>query len=309
MIEFKHTPVLLNECLDSLNIKSNGIYVDGTFGGGGHSSEILKRLTTGKLIGIDKDQVAISNAKEKFSKNENLILVHNDFKNYVKILNELGITKVDGILLDLGVSSYQLDTENRGFSYRFDSDLDMRMDQSQSLTAKFVVNNYTKAELEKILFTYGEEPYAKKIVAEIIKQREIKEISTTKELVDIIEKVVPKKFGNRSVSTKTFQAIRIEVNKELEGLYDVLMQMIDSLNIGGRLAVITFHSLEDRIVKSVFKLRSTDCICDKSSPICICNHKAEVKNITKKPITASELELEDNKRSSSAKLRVVEKIL
>lgn len=306
MIEFKHTPVLLNECLDSLNIKSNGIYVDGTFGGGGHSSEILKRLTTGKLIGIDKDQVAISNAKEKFRKYENLILVHSDFKNYVKILNQLGISKVDGILLDLGVSSYQLDTENRGFSYRFDSDLDMRMDQSQSLTAKFVVNNYTKAELEKILFTYGEEPYAKKIVAEIIKQREIKEISTTKELVDIIEKAVPKKFGNRSVSTKTFQAIRIEVNKELEVFESALKDAIDMLNIDGRLCVITFHSLEDKICKDIFKKNSEINKVFRGLPNIPYEYLPKLEIIKK--ITPSATELDNNNRSRSATLRIARKI-
>ena len=212
-------------------------------------------------------------------------------------------------MLDLGVSSYQLDTADRGFSYRFDADLDMRMDQSQPLTAKVVVNTYSKEALEKILFNYGEEPFAKKIVAEILKARQIKPIETTKQLVEIIEKAVPKKFGNRSVSTKTFQAIRIEVNKELEGLFEVLEDMIEKLNVGGRLAVITFHSLEDRIVKSVFKKHSMDCICDKSSPVCVCNHRAEVELVNKKPIIANSEELNNNKRSSSAKLRVVEKII
>ena len=309
MEEFKHTPVLLNECLDGLNINPEGIYVDGTFGGGGHSSEILKKLTTGKLIGIDKDLVAINNAKEKYGDNPKLVIVHDDFKNFKNIIKNLGISKVDGILLDLGVSSYQLDTANRGFSYRFDSDLDMRMNQDQDLTAKIVVNSYSKEDLEKILFNYGEEPFAKKIVAQIIKRRQEKEIQTTKELVEIIESAVFKKYANRSVSTKTFQAIRIEVNKELEGLFEVLEDMINSLNVGGRLAVITFHSLEDRIVKNVFKKHSSNCICDKSSPICVCNHKAEVELVNKKPIIASSEELKDNKRSSSAKLRVVEKII
>ena len=308
MEEFNHTPVLLNECLEALNIKPNGIYVDGTFGGGGHSSNILEKLKNGRLIGIDKDEVAINNAMEKFSGNSKLTLVHRDFKNFKQIINELGINKVDGVLLDLGVSSYQLDTANRGFSYRFDAELDMRMDRSQDLDAKKVVNTYSKEQLENILFNYGEEPYAKKIVAEIIKARQIKPIEKTLELVSIIEKAVPKKMPNRSVSTKTFQAIRIEVNHELEDLDKVLNDIIDSLNPEGRLAVITFHSLEDRIVKNVFKLRASDCICDKNAPVCVCNHKAEVKAISKKPIIASNSELKNNKRSSSAKLRVVEKI-
>lgn len=309
MEAFNHTPVLLNECLEGLNIKPNGTYVDGTFGGGGHSSKILEKLEDGKLIGIDKDDFAIQNAKAKYSEHQNLIIVHDDFKNFKNIMNNLNISKVDGILLDLGVSSYQLDTADRGFSYRFDADLDMRMDQSQPLTAKVVVNTYSKEALEKILFNYGEEPFAKKIVAEILKARQIKPIETTKQLVEIIEKAVPKKFGNRSVSTKTFQAIRIEVNKELEGLFEVLEDMIEKLNVGGRLAVITFHSLEDRIVKSVFKKHSMDCICDKSSPVCVCNHRAEVELVNKKPIIANSEELNNNKRSSSAKLRVVEKII
>ncbi len=308
MEAFNHTPVLLDECLEGLNIKPTGIYVDGTFGGGGHSSQILKAIKTGKLIGIDKDTFAIQNAKAKYKDCNNLIMVHDDFKNFKNIMKELNIENVDGVLLDLGVSSYQLDTASRGFSYRFDADLDMRMNQDQNLTARDVVNTYSKEKLENILFNYGEEPFAKKIVAEIIKSRQLKPIETTKELVEIIEKAVPKKFGNRSVSTKTFQAIRIEVNSELDGLFEVLEDMIKSLNVGGRLAVITFHSLEDRIVKNVFKKHATDCWCDKSVPVCVCNHKAEVELVNKKPIIAGNKELTNNKRSSSAKLRVVEKI-
>lgn len=307
---FKHTPVLLDECLDGLSIKPDGIYVDGTLGGGGHSEEILKRLTTGRLIAFDKDDDALSSTGKKLEKyGDKLTLVRSDFKNMFAKVQELGVEKVDGILLDLGVSSYQLDTPERGFSYRFDARLDMRMDKTAKLSAYEVVNNYSKEDLIRILYTYGEENFAKAIVGKILDARQEKNIETTGELVALIESAIPRKFwGKGSVAKKTFQAIRIEVNGELEGLDTAINEMIDLLSKEGRIAIITFHSLEDRIVKQVFKLRSTDCICDKSIPICVCNHKKDVILVNKKPIEASKEELVNNKRSSSAKLRVLEKL-
>ena len=247
---------MLNECIEGLAIKPNGIYVDGTFGGGGHSSQILARLTTGKLIAIDKDNTALSVGKERFGSNPNLILVKNDFKNIVEVLDELGIEQIDGVLLDLGVSSYQLDTADRGFSYRFDASLDMRMDQDNPFSAYDIVNDYSEAELAEIFFKYGEEPMARKVARQIIEQRKNKPIETTGELVNIVEKVIFKKKGSNPC-TKIFQAIRIEVNSELERLDKAINSMIDRLSSGGRIAIITFHSLEDRIVKTVFKQRSS----------------------------------------------------
>ena len=294
---FKHTPVMLWECIAGLNIKQNGVYVDGTLGGAGHSTEIVKKLTSGKLIAIDKDNEALTYSKEKLKNYSNVIFVKSDFKNFKNILADLKISGVDGVLLDLGVSSHQIDTPNRGFSYRFNGELDMRMDQNQVLTAKQIVNTYSEADLARIIYTYGEESFSRLIAKQIVKEREI------------IEKVIPKKFQvGGSVCKKTFQALRIEVNGELNNLDVVLLDMVNALNKGGRLCVITFHSLEDRIVKNVFKELSTDCICDKSVPICVCNHKAQVKLINKKPILATNTELEINKRSASAKLRIVEKI-
>ena len=271
-INFNHTPIMLTECIEGLNIKPDGIYVDGTFGGGGHSSKILERLTTGKLIAIDKDPVALEVGRQRLGDNPNIIFVKNDFKNFVEILDGLGIDNIDGVLLDLGVSSYQLDTAERGFSYRFDAPLDMRMDTDNSFSAYNVVNEYSEKELSEILFRYGEEPFARKIAHEIVATRKLNPIKTTKQLADIIEKVVFKKKG-ANPCTKTFQAIRIEVNSELERLDSVINSMIDKLKSGGRIAIITFHSLEDRIVKTVFKNRSSECICDKSFPVCICGHK------------------------------------
>lgn len=307
---FKHTPVLLNECLSALNIKPDGIYVDGTLGGGGHSGEILKRLTTGRLIAFDKDDDALASTSQKLSKfGDKITYVKDDFKNMAEKVKSMGIEGVDGILLDLGVSSYQLDNAERGFSYRFDSRLDMRMDKTASLDAYDVVNTYSKEELIRILYNYGEESFAKAIVNKIIEARNEKAIETTGELTRLIENAIPKKFwGRGSVAKKTFQAIRIEVNHELEGLDKAINQMIDLLSPSGRLAIITFHSLEDRIVKNVFKERSTNCICDKSIPFCVCNHKADVILVNKKPIEAGKEELEKNSRSSSAKLRVIQKI-
>ena len=307
---FKHTPVLLIECLSALNIKPDGIYVDGTLGGGGHSGEILKRLTTGRLIAFDKDDDALASTSQKLSKfGDKITYVKDDFKNMAEKVKSMGIEGVDGILLDLGVSSYQLDNAERGFSYRFDSRLDMRMDKTASLDAYDVVNTYSKEDLIRILYNYGEESFAKAIVNKIIEARNEKAIETTGELTRLIENAIPKKFwGRGSVAKKTFQAIRIEVNHELEGLDKAINQMIDLLSPSGRLAIITFHSLEDRIVKNVFKERSTNCICDKSIPFCVCNHKADVILVNKKPIEAGKEELEKNSRSSSAKLRVIQKI-
>ena len=306
---FKHTPIMLNECIDGLNIKPNGIYVDGTLGGAGHSSVIVSKLTTGKLIGIDKDDDALNSSKERLKDYDNVIFVKSDFKKFKSIMENLEIEKVDGILLDLGVSSYQIDTAERGFSYRFNGKLDMRMDKTQSLSAYEVVNNYPVEKLTEILFKYGEEQNSKKIAREIERVRKIKPIETTDELVSIVESCYPKKFYTGvGVCKKTFQAIRIEVNNELGDLDTVITDMVNSLNPGGRLAIITFHSLEDRIVKLKFKELSTDCICDKNVPICTCHHKAEIKLVNKKPIEASDKEQKENRRSLSAKLRIVEKI-
>lgn len=306
---FQHTPVLLEECLTGLNINPEGIYVDGTLGGGGHSGEILKRLTTGKLYAFDKDDDALSSTKQKLAEfKDKVVFIKSDFKEMYNVLKDMGVDSVDGILLDLGVSSYQIDTPERGFSYRFDGFLDMRMDKSSELTAYTVVNTYSREDLLRILYNYGEESFAKLIVDKIIKAREEKVIKTTNELVEIVESAIPKKFwGKGSVAKKTFQAIRIEVNGELDGLDKAIDKMIDLLSSKGRIAIITFHSLEDRIVKQVFKVRSTNCVCDKSLPFCICNHKADACLVNKKPIEASKEELENNKRSSSAKLRVLEK--
>lgn len=307
--KFEHTSVMLNECIDGLNIIPDGIYVDGTLGGGGHSEEILKRLTTGKLIAFDKDDDALMSTGEKLKGyGDKIIYIKSDFKNMYEKVHELGFQQVNGILLDLGVSSYQIDTAERGFSYRFDGRLDMRMDRTAKLSAYEVVNNYSSEDLIRILYNYGEENFAKSIINKIIEARKVKEIKTTGELVALIESAIPKKFwGKGSVAKKTFQAIRIEVNGELDGLDVAINKMVDLLAPAGRLAIITFHSLEDRIVKQVFKERATDCICDKTIPICVCNHKSDVVLVNKKPIVATKEELDNNKRSSSAKLRVIEK--
>ncbi len=304
--QFKHTPVLLKEVIEALNIKGDGIYVDGTFGGGGHSSKILESLKSGRLIAIDKDDDALAFGYEKFSASNNVTFVKSDFKQIESILEELNIDAVDGILLDLGVSSYQLDTAERGFSFRHDAKLDMRMDQTKNLDAYEVVNKFDENRLIKIFFEYGEEPKTKNIVRAIAKNRKIKPIETTRQLVDIITSVVP--FNNLTTIARIFQAIRIEVNEELDYLEQCLKQMVNKLKKGGRLAVITFHSLEDRIVKNTFKALSLNCICDKKIPICICNNKAEIIIINKKPIIPTQEELNKNPRSSSAKLRVIEKI-
>ena len=311
-MEFKHIPVMLYECIDGLNIKPDGVYVDCTLGGAGHSLEIAKRLSSnGTLICIDKDIEAINASKQRLQGQQpNIIFVNDDFKNFQNIISQCGYEKVDGVLIDLGVSSYQIDNGERGFSYRFDAPLDMRMNKSQSLSADTVVNEYSYEQIVKILFEYGEESFAKSIARNIIKERETKKIETTLQLVKIIEKSVPAKVLHKggSVAKKTFQAIRIEVNGELEDLDRVLNQMINSLNIGGRLVVLTFHSLEDRIVKNVFKDNATGCICPKELPICVCHHKEAIKLVNKKPIIATNEELKNNSRSTSAKLRIAEKV-
>ena len=309
-MEFKHISVLKQESINGLNIKPNGIYVDCTLGGGGHSLEIAKKIKNGKLICIDKDDDALNFAKEKLKDYyDKIIFVKDNFVNIDKILDELDIDKVDGILADLGVSSYQLDTANRGFSFKQDSRLDMRMDKNQSLDAEYVINNYSENELSRILYTYGEEKNARQIARKIVNIREKKPITTTFQLRDIIVSSYPPKFQNKaSLCNKAFQAIRIEVNNELKDLELAIEKMLSRLKNCGRICIITFHPLEDRIVKSAFKLHSTDCICPPRIPKCVCNHKADIKLITKHPIVPSDSELANNSRSASAKLRIAEKL-
>ncbi len=310
-MEFKHIPVLLDDVIAGLNIKSDGIYVDCTMGGGGHSSAILEKLSKdGRLIGFDKDMDAVKVCKEKFKNYQNVTVVHSDFKRAPLVLQEMGICAIDGFLIDLGVSSYQIDNGERGFSISNDGRLDMRMDREQELDAYYVVNHYSKEELLRILYQYGEESKARKIVENILNARKIKPIVTTGQLKAIIEDSFPKSvvYGKGGVSKKTFQAIRIEVNGELDGLKNLLDEMIGLLKSGGRGAVISFHSLEDRIVKDTFKLASTDCICPPKTPICICHHKKSAILVNRKPIIAQNQEIKANSRSTSAKLRVIEKI-
>lgn len=310
-MEFKHLPVMPTECIEGLNIKEKGIYFDGTLGGGGHSFEIARRLMGGKLVATDLDPEAIAAARERLARfGDTFIPVNDNFKNFRKVLDDLGIDKVDGILLDLGVSSYQLDNRERGFSYlSADAELDMRMNPNQALTAKQVVNEYPEEDLAYILSAYGEERFASKIAAAIAKKRAEREIRTAGELVQIVIDSIPAKFQHDGHPAKrTFQAIRIEVNGELDGLKECIFSMVRSLKTGGRIAVITFHSLEDRIVKQCFKELETACICDKRLPVCVCGKKKEIEVLTKKPITASREESESNARSKSAKLRIAEKI-
>ncbi len=312
-MEFGHKPVMLDECMEGLAVKPDGIYVDCTLGGGGHSLEIAKRLTDGgKLIAIDKDADALKFASERLKDyKDKITFVKSDFKNAAKVLDDLNIDKVDGVLMDLGVSSWQIDNFDRGFSYRSrDSRLDMRMDAEQSLSAYEVVNDYGEEQLYKIIRDYGEENFAKKIAFNICKYRQVKPIETTGELIDVIERSMPPKsrFASGHPAKRTFQAIRIEVNAELDGLDGFLEEITDRLKVGGRIAVITFHSLEDRIVKQKFKWLEKDCICPPKTPICICGKVAKLKLITNKPIVAGETEKKENSRSQSAKLRVAEKI-
>ena len=308
-MEFKHKPVMLEECLQGLNIQPNGIYVDGTLGGAGHSKEIAKQLSNdGLLIGIDRDEEALQAARENLKTFSNVKYVHDNHDNIKNILNELNIDKVNGILLDLGVSSYQLDERNRGFSYLGESILDMRMDKTQKLTAEIVINQYEEQELAKIIYEYGEERFSKQIARNICKTREEHPIKTTKELVEIIEKSIPKSKQNDGHPAKrTFQAIRIEVNDEIKPLYQTIRDWIDCLATEGRLCVITFHSLEDRAVKNAFIEAKGKCTCPSDLPYCVCGAKSLGKIITKKPITATEEELKENSRSKSAKLRIFEK--
>ena len=301
---FKHTPVMLEECITGLNIKKNGVYVDGTLGGAGHSSEIVKGLTSGRLIAIDKDDNALNFSKQKLSNFSNVVFVKSDFKNFKTIINNLQIDGVDGILLDLGVSSHQIDTADRGFSYRFDGELDMRMDQTQTLTAKYVVNNYTESDLARIIYTYGEESFSRLIAKEICKQRKLKPIETTMQLKELIERVIPKKFqGGGSCCKKTFQALRIEVNQEMEALKEMLLSAMEMLRPGGRLVVITYHSLEDRMVKNIMK---TGNIEGKTIQDFYGNSQTPFK-LVNKVIIASDDEVKRNPRSRSAKLRIAEK--
>ena len=310
-MEFNHYSVLLNETIENLNIKPDGIYVDGTLGGGGHSLEICKRLGKGgRLIGIDQDADAIQAATERLSDyKEHVTIVRSNYSDMVNVLKNLGIQKVDGIVLDLGVSSFQLDTPERGFTYRSeDAPLDMRMDDRQALTAKNIVNEYSEKELFRIIRDYGEDKFAKNIAKHIVNARQEKTIETTGDLNKIIRAAIPMKMQqNAHPSKKTFQAIRIELNHELDVLKDNLDEMIDLLNDEGRLCIITFHSLEDRIVKVNFKKNEDPCTCPRNFPVCVCGNKSKGKVVSRKPILPSEEELEINSRSKSAKLRVFEK--
>lgn len=310
-VEFHHVSVLLNECIEGLNIKENGIYVDGTLGGAGHSSEIVKRLKTGRLIGIDQDTDAINAATKRLEPyKDRVTLVHDNFSNVKAVFAQLGIEKADGFLLDIGVSSHQLDEAERGFSYMQDAPLDMRMNSESDFSAYNVVNEYSEDELNNVIFKYGEERWAKRIAQFIVEARKQKPIETTFELVDIIKKAVPKgaRKDGPHPAKRTFQAIRIEVNGELEILEKTIDDMTELLNPGGRLCIITFHSLEDRIVKNAFRKQENPCTCPPEFPVCVCGKKPLAKVITRKPILPSEEELEENHRSRSAKLRILERI-
>ena len=309
-MEFNHYSVLLNETIDGLNIKPDGIYVDGTLGGGGHAYEVCRRLgEKGSIVGIDQDAAAIEAASARLKDfGEKVTIVRSNYCDMKSKLHELGIDKVDGIVLDLGVSSYQLDTAERGFSYREDAPLDMRMDTRQKMTARDIVNDYTEADLYRVIRDYGEDKFAKNIAKHIVQARAVKPVETTAELSEIIRASIPMKFQKKSghPAKRTFQAIRIELNRELDVLRDSLDDMIDLLNPGGRLCIITFHSLEDRIVKSAFRKNENPCTCPPDFPVCVCGKKSKGSIITKKPILPSEEELEYNSRSKSAKLRIFE---
>ncbi len=311
-MEFQHCSVLPDECMAYLNIKSDGIYVDGTLGGGGHALLVLQRLSeNGRLIGIDRDAAAIEAAGKRLSDyGDRLTIVRNNYTCIRDILDELKIERVDGILLDLGVSSYQLDAQERGFSYRFDTPLDMRMDQRQSKTARDIVNTYSEERLCRIIRDYGEERYAKNIARNLAEARSKAPVETTGQLVEIIRRSIPVKaqVSGGHPAKRTFQAIRIECNEELEGLKNSIDPMIRSLKPGGRLCIITFHSLEDRIVKTAFKTAQDPCICPKDFPVCVCGRKSLGRVITRKPVLPQNTEMEANPRSASAKLRVFERI-
>ena len=311
-MKFSHFPVMLDECIQGLQLKEGGVYFDGTLGGAGHSEAILKGIgKSGRLVATDLDEEAIENAKIRLKEYEGSFSIYNrNFKDFNDVKELSGVDAFDGAILDLGVSSYQLDNRGRGFSYLSeDSSLDMRMDQSSPKSAKNVVNEYSEQKLRYILETYGEEKFAGKIAANIVEARKEKPIETTGELVKIIDKSIPAKFKqNGHPAKKTFQAIRIEVNEELDGLSQAIKDIVRGLKSGGRIAILTFHSLEDRIVKQTFKDLETDCICDKRFPVCVCGKVKEIKLINKKPIEATAEELKLNSRSKSAKLRVAEKI-
>ena len=311
-MEFKHKSVLLEDTIEGLNIKPDGIYVDGTLGGAGHAREVCKKLSAkGRFIGIDQDPDAIIAASERLAAYPQATIIRSNYCYMVPELAARGITKVDGILLDLGVSSYQLDNEERGFTYRVDAPLDMRMDQRQTLTASDIVNNYEEKELYRIIRDYGEDKFAKNIAKHIVAARQVKPITTTGELTEIIRESIPMKMQVKSghPAKRTFQAIRIELNRELDVLRDSLDGMIDLLDDGGRLCIITFHSLEDRIVKTIFRKNENPCTCPSDFPVCVCGKKSKGKVITRKPILPSEQEMEENPRSKSAKLRIFERIL
>ena len=310
-VKFSHVSVLLNECIEGLDIKPDGIYVDGTAGGGGHSFEIASRLEGGRLIAIDRDEAAIEAAGKRLAPlGERAMVVRSNYSEVKSVCEALGIEGIDGLLLDLGVSSYQLDTAERGFSYNADAPLDMRMDKSAPLSAYNVVNEYSEEELKKIIYNYGEERFSPRIAAAIVRKRSEKPIETTGELVDIIKGAIPAaaREGGHHPAKRTFQAIRIEVNGELEIIEPTIKNAVDILKPGGRIAIITFHSLEDRIVKQTFADLASGCTCPRSFPVCVCGKKPTVKVISKKPILPSAEELEVNPRSRSAKLRIAEKI-
>lgn len=309
---FEHKSVLLNETVDSLNIKEDGIYVDGTLGGAGHASLVCSKLQDGKLIGIDQDKDAIAVASERLDKfgKDKFVIVRDNYCNIKSVLENLGIKKVDGIYLDLGVSSYQLDTASRGFTYRVGAPLDMRMDDRKEETAGDIVNNYSESELFRVIRDYGEDRFAKNIAKHIVKYRQNKRIETTGELTEIIRGAIPMKIQltGGHPAKRTFQALRIELNEELKVLEDSIDVMIDLLNTGGRLSIISFHSLEDRIVKNIFRRNENPCTCPKNFPLCVCGNTSKGKVVTRKAILPSEEEILYNSRSKSAKLRVFEKI-
>ena len=306
-MKFEHIPVIATETIENLNIKADGVYLDLTLGKGGHSKMILERLSDeGTLIALDQDKEAIEAAKENLKDFSNVIFVNSNFEKIDEVLIDLGFDYIDGALMDIGVSSYQIDNADRGFSYMKDGPLDMRMNQENELTAEIIVNEYSQDELEKIFFEYGEEKFSRLIAKNIIKAREDYRIDTTFKLKEIVTKSI--KSNEAHPEKRVFQALRIEVNRELDVLKDTIDKVVDHLNKDGRFAIITFHSLEDRIVKNKFKDLATDCICPPEFPVCVCNHKAKVKIITRKPITASKKELEENSRAKSAKLRVCQRI-
>ena len=309
--EFSHRSVLLEECIEGLDIKPDGIYLDGTAGGAGHSSQIAARLTNGKLIAIDRDDAAIKAATARLAPfGERATVVKSNYSDIANVCRELGINGIDGLLLDLGVSSYQLDTAERGFSYNADAPLDMRMDKDSPFSAYNVVNEYSEQELKRVIYEYGEERFAPKIAAAIVRQRQIAPIETTGELVSLIKGAMPAaaREGGHHPAKRTFQAIRIEVNGELEIIAPTIRDAVSLMNKGGRIAIITFHSLEDRIVKQTFAELASGCTCPKNFPVCVCGNKPRIKLISKKPILPSKAELEENPRSRSAKLRVAEKL-